>query len=191
MNLIPIFFRIAQSANAALVEAAEHERALYIEALHNCAWLDALKTTARANDPRFVDAIACLRIEAHEAFLAGQFGENETIAVKAPTPSPATANTLRLGASEMPVALVLEDDEQHEATHDVVLAQAVAYVVHQVTLMRTVATNREVLGDLLADVRGGTRVKNLGRVEHAIRKALVEAHDAIAPSAGVKGVHSA
>ena len=183
MNYIPFFFRAVQGVVAAVAKSTAHERALYTEVLHNCAWLDALTKKAKANDPRFVDAIASLHIEAHEAFLEGQFGGNNTIAVKGAR----TNEKLRLGTREIPITLVLEDEEKHEESHNVILAQAVAYVVHQVMFMRTVANSRGTLGDLLVDMRGGTRTQNLRRVEHAIQLALVGAHQEIAPRAGAKG----
>lgn len=190
MNLIPLLFHAIQGVTAAVAKSTAHERALYTEVLHNCAWLDALTKNAKANDPRFVDAIASLHIEAHEAFLEGQFGEDDTIAVKTLPKGAKTIEKLRLGTREIPITLELEDEEEHQEPHNVILAQAVAYVVHQVMLMRTVAKSRKTLGDLLVNMRGGTRTQNLRRVEHAIQMALVDSNQEIAPRAGAKGAKS-
>lgn len=194
INLIPYAFKVAEQVLSAAKEATTLERALYTEVIHNCAWLGALDGTARANDPRFVDAIASLRIDAHEAFLASSLGEGEAIAVKPAKAGAAKASKKpRLGTRDIPITLELADDEESiavtEATrHRVVLSQAVAYVVHQVLLMRTIVANRGRVGDLLRDVQGGRRAQNLAAVEHAIRIALGQVHSSVSPKAGKNAV---
>lgn len=187
-RLLEVGTKIREASRVRAVAA----RALLLEVAHNAAVLQAIRLDENSGDPRFMDAIAALSIDAHEVFLALALGEDDVIAIRAISKSDAAPKPRAPKADpEIPIEIDQSTEDDLRAAMieaktgaPIKVSQAVSYVATQVRATRTLLGCRDRLGELMRDLDVGVRARNIFAVEGAVRASLERKHAAIVPKAG-------